>query len=150
MPKKLGIIILFAGILLLVAGAGLLTAQGSAGYQVIVHKENPKTSLSKKEVSHLFLKKVTRWDFEGKPTVKPVDLLPSSKVREEFTQEIHRRKLSAVKSYWQQRIFSGRGVPPPEVSEEEALDYVRGNPEAIAYVSSRASTSGLKVLEITD
>ncbi len=150
MPKKLAATILTLAALLLVGGAGLLTAQASGDYQVIVHPDNPTDSLDKKTLSRYFLKKTSRWDFGDKPAIKPVDLVPSSKTREAFTVDIHRRKLSAVKSYWQQRIFSGRGVPPPEVAEQDALEFVRSNPEAIAYVSARASTSGVKVLTVTD
>lgn len=150
MPQKLNATILLLGLLLVITGAGLLAAQNAGEYKVIVHPDNPTDSLDKKTLSRFFLKKITRWDLAGKPTIKPVDLPPASKVRETFTEDVHRRKLRAVKSYWQQKIFSGRGVPPPEVSEQEILAYVSSTPNAIGYVSAKAATSGVKVLEITD
>ena len=45
-----------------------------------------------------------------------------------------------IAEFWRQQIFSGRNVPPVEkASDAEVLDFVRGNPGAIGYVS--ASTS---------
>ena len=62
------------------------------------------------------------------------------------------KSVSAVKSYWQQQIFSGRGVPPTERStDSEVLAYVRSNPNAIGYVSSAAALGGsVKVVTVRD
>ena len=47
-----------------------------------------------------------------------------------------KRSVAAVRSYWQQRIFSGRDVPPPEVdTENQVIKYVAGDPGALGYVS---------------
>jgi hypothetical protein len=52
-----------------------------------------------------------------------------------------------VKSYWQQLIFSGRGVPPPELdTEEEVIRYVGRHPGALGYVSSYGEVGGVKVV----
>jgi hypothetical protein len=53
-------------------------------------------------------------------------------------------------AYWQQQIFSGRGVPPLELSTETAVvEYVRAHPGAVGYVSAGADIRGLKVVEVT-
>ena len=46
--------------------------------------------------------------------IRPVDLRPNAATRRLFSERMLRRSVAAVRSYWQQRIFSGRGVPPPE------------------------------------
>jgi hypothetical protein len=57
--------------------------------------------------------------------------------------------VSAVESYWQQAIFSGRSVPPLEkASDAEVLAFVRANPGAVGYVSGGADL-GASVKELT-
>jgi hypothetical protein len=87
---------------------------------------------------------------DGSP-VLPVDLLQGSPVRASFSKEIHDRGVEAVKAYWQQVIFSGRGVPPPEEESGTAVvEYVRSHPGAIGYVSVRTPLGeGVKVLKVT-
>lgn len=111
-------------------------------FKVIVHPDNPVASLTKKDVSNLFLKKTGRWD-ELRERVEPVDL--DATVREDFSQQIHGRSLSAIKSYWQKQIFSGREVPPPELkTDSEVIAFVAGRQGAIGYVSAAASLDGVK------
>jgi ABC-type phosphate transport system substrate-binding protein len=115
-------------------------------YKVVVNRANPVTSLDRREVSALFLRRSTRWD-DGTP-VLPVDG-PDSPARESFSKEVHGKKAAAVRSYWLQIIFSGRGVPPPEKpSDKEVIAYVKERPGAIGYVSSATSTEDVKVLEV--
>jgi hypothetical protein len=61
------------------------------------------------------------------------------------------RSIEAVRAYWRQRIFTGRGVPPPELaSEERAVEYVLGREGAVAYVSTDTELRGSKVLVVRD
>jgi hypothetical protein len=74
---------------------------------------------------------------------------PNSEVRRRFTEQILRRPLSAVRAYWQQRIFSGRELPPPELeSDEQVASYVRKNAGAVGYVSGSSSLDGLKAISV--
>ena len=125
-------------------------AQAQAPYAIVVSASNPITSLSREQASKLFLKKTPTWA-DGREVV-PVDLPEGSAVREAFTKSVLHKSVSAVKSYWQQQIFSGRGVPPTERStDSEVLAYVRSNPNAIGYVSSAAALGGsVKVVTVRD
>jgi ABC-type phosphate transport system substrate-binding protein len=115
--------------------------------RVVVNQANPVSSLSRQEVSDLFLKKSSRWEVLG--LVMPVDQPEATAVRDVLNREIHHKSLSAVRAYWQQRIFSGRDVPPPEKDgDAEVLAFVRKNPGAIGYISSTASAAGVKVVEV--
>jgi hypothetical protein len=59
------------------------------------------------------------------------------------------RSPAAVRNYWQQRIFTGRGVPPPELATDDAvLAYVREHRGAVGYGSTSAETGSVKVLEL--
>lgn len=120
------------------------------GFKIIVNASNPSEALSAKEISKLFLKKVTKWK-EGGEKAEPVDLIDDLEIREDFSKVIHGRKVSSIKSYWQKKIFSGRGVPPLEAeSEQKVLEFVAKNNGAIGYVSEAANIDAyeLKVLRV--
>lgn len=120
---------------------------GTRGFKVIVNPESHVTSLTKKEVSRLFLKKVKTWDNDLQ--VIPVNLPVGSPARDRFAKEIHNKAPVAVKAYWQQRVFSGRDVPPVErKSDASVVAFVRANPGAIGYVSENTDVQGLTVLAI--
>jgi ABC-type phosphate transport system substrate-binding protein len=122
-------------------------ARPVAAYKVVVHAENAVSSMSKPDVAKLFLKKVTSWP--GGEAVAPVDLPGESSVRKAFCHGVLGKDLLAVESYWQQAIFSGRAVPPPEKpSDAQVLAYVREHPNAIGYVSGEADL-GASVKELT-
>jgi ABC-type phosphate transport system substrate-binding protein len=129
----------------------MIVAAGAAPaaypFLVVVNEANPIVSLSPDELSDLFLKKSSRWS-DGS-LVLPVDQGEDSHIRESFNREVHRKSAAAVRAYWQQRIFSGRDVPPPEKrGDAEVIAFVRNNPAAIGYVSAAASTSGIRVLAV--
>jgi ABC-type phosphate transport system substrate-binding protein len=115
--------------------------------KIVVHSGNAVSSMTRDEVARLFLKKVTSWP-DGQPTA-PVDLSKGSAVRQAFSQGVLGKAVSSVESYWQQAIFSGRAVPPPERSSDaEVLTFVREHSNAIGYVSGDADL-GSSVKELT-
>ena len=119
-------------------------------YKVIVNKSNPIVTLTKSELSRLFLKKTIVWTGGGE--VQPVDLGEDSDIRQVFSKQVLGKDISAVKGYWQQLIFTGRGVPPIEKqSETEVLAFVGANRNAIGYVSAAATLGpDVKIVKITD
>jgi ABC-type phosphate transport system substrate-binding protein len=132
-------------------GVGLLAAGGRAAaprapeFVVIVNAANPASSAERKFLSDAFLKKTTRW--RGGETIRPVDQSADSGVRRRFSEDVLERSVTAVRSYWQQVIFSGRDVPPPELSGDgSVLEYVKNHAGAVGYVSGSAGTDGAKVL----
>ncbi|WP_147470263.1 hypothetical protein [Corallococcus sp. AB049A] len=141
-------------VLLLLCGfvglfAGPARGAPSGTYKVVVHPDNPVNELSRARLSQLFFKKSTQWD--SGVTAMPVDLNDSSPVRAAFCDEVLKRSLPAVRAFWQQRIFSGRDVPPPELpSDADVLAYVRANPGAVGYVPASTPTPGLKVITLLD
>jgi len=135
---------IFVICLLLLAGSGY--AQ-QANIKIIANDNVDITSVSKDQLSRLFLKKTTKWDNGVKVT--PVDLAGDSEVRQNFTQNIHKKSISAINAYWQKKIFTGKGVPPVELqNDKEVIEFVSSTPGAIGYVSASASLNGVKTLSI--
>jgi ABC-type phosphate transport system substrate-binding protein len=108
-------------------------ARAAEPFVVIVNAANPVSSVPADQLASLFLKKVTQW--KGGLPAAPVDLPPDSAVRESFSHQIHHKGTAAVKAYWQQMIFSGREVPPPEkASAREVVAFVSANRGGVGYV----------------
>ena len=125
---------------------GALAGEAPA-FRVIVHPSNPLRVAERELVAETFLKKTTRWP--GGEQIRPVDLRPGDQVRRRFSEIVLKRSVGAVRSYWQQRIFSGRDVPPPELdSETSVVAFVAKTPGAIGYVSGGAKLSGVAELGI--
>jgi hypothetical protein len=115
--------------------------------RIVVDPENPATELSRDDLADVFLKSSTRWP-DG-TAVRPVDQKSESAVRKTFSERILKRTIAAVRSYWQQRIFSGRDVPPPELESDDAvIRYVREHRGAVGYVSGAANAGGTKVVSV--
>lgn len=129
-----------------------IPAQEAGAFKVVVNTANPTTEMPRSIVSKMFLKKVSRWTDWDNTAVVAVDQLEKSPVREAFSDTVHKKSVSAIKSYWQRMIFSGRDAPPREVvTDAEVLGLVRGEPGAIGYVSDAAELGdGVKELQVTE
>jgi ABC-type phosphate transport system substrate-binding protein len=126
---------------------GAALADSAAAYQIICHPSNAQTSATRRFLSDAFLKKTTRW--QSGEVIHPVDQVADSAVRRKFTEEILDRSVAAVRSYWQQVIFSGRDVPPPELANDsEVVSYVLEHDGAVGYISRSANPGGTKVLTV--
>lgn len=130
-----------------VLDGGLARADEPRPFRVIVHPSNALKEAERAFVANAFLKKVTRWS-EGE-VIRAVDLRADNPARRRFTEEVLKRSVGAVRSYWQQRIFSGRDVPPPELeSDEGVVAFVAKYPAAVGYVSGAAKLAGVRELVI--
>jgi hypothetical protein len=139
---------LLAATLLGLALGGAAPARASdPEFRVIVNPSNGLPGVDREFAADVFLKKITRWpDGEG---IKPVDLRPDNPVRRHFSENVLKRSVGAVRSYWQQRIFSGRDVPPPELETEDAVvTYVAHNVGAVGYVSGGTKLTGVRELAL--
>jgi ABC-type phosphate transport system substrate-binding protein len=123
-------------------------AAESPKYEVIVHRDNPARALSRGEVAKLLLGKIGTWP--SGLAVQPVDLPEDDELRERFSREVLGRSVGAVRAWWQQQLFSGRGVPPPELSEAEVVAYVAANRGAIGYVSAGIRAPGVHAVTLTE
>lgn len=133
----------------LTASLSTTASYGQSGFKLVVHPSNPTSSLTREQAARLFLKKANTWS-DGRAVV-PVDQVESAAVREAFSRIVLGKKVSEVKAYWQQQIFSGRAIPPVEKSSDaQVIRFVAGNELAIGYVAEGAAIGDLKVVRISD
>jgi ABC-type phosphate transport system substrate-binding protein len=131
----------------LVLLASTASAAADLSLRVVVNEANPTSSISLDELSDLFLKKTSQWS--GGSRAVPVDQPQESRIHQSFTREVHRKSAAGLRAYWQQRIFSGRDVPPLQrESDAEVIEFVRKNPGAVGYVSAAASVAGVKAIKV--
>ncbi len=116
-------------------------------YLVVCNPKSSVTVVNRAFLQDAFLKRVTVWP-TGEVT-RPVDLPPASPIRRRFTEDVLKRPVDAVRNFWQQRIFAGRDLPPPELGDEgEVIRFVLRVPGAVGYVSADADLNGVKVLTV--
>lgn len=127
--------------------AGVASAQETK-VVVVVNAANAATSMHKDEIARLYLKKTRLWP--SGTVVEPVDQREEAPVRRTFARDIVGKSRAALQGYWQQQLFTGKGVPPVvKGSDAEVLAFVAANPGAIGYVSAGTTLpGGVKVLQV--
>jgi ABC-type phosphate transport system substrate-binding protein len=140
----------------LLLGATLLPQarpEDGAGYRVVVSSGSPLTTVTRRELAKVFLRKASRWP-DGREA-QPVDQSARSQVRAAFTREVLGAEglglISAVESYWAQQVYSGRNAPPPvKSSDAEVVAFVAAHEGAVGYVSSGTALQGVKALALQE
>jgi ABC-type phosphate transport system substrate-binding protein len=130
------------------AGALLLLFANFALAQVVivVHPSNT-AALDSKLVQRIFLGKEKKFS-SGSVTVA-VNQSPDSSIRQTFDQDILGRSSSQVSAYWSKLVFTGKGVPPKEVSSDvEMIELVSQNPSVIGYIDRASATDAVKIVEL--
>ena len=134
---------------LVIALAAQLAVASAAGddYKVIVNPENRIGAVDRRFLRDAFLRKASDWN--GGAEIRPVDLATRFAARERFVHDVLNKTPAQLKSYWNQQIFSGKGVPPPEADSPAAvIAYVLANPGAIGYLPVDADAGAAKVVKV--
>lgn len=120
-----------------------------AQFRVIVHRDNPIASITRAELSAIYMKRMRSWR-DGREIVA-VDQPATARVREHFSRAVHGKSVAYVTRYWQRLIFSGRGIPPRQLPNDAAvLDFVKNNRDAVGYIGrDTVPGDGVKVIAVT-
>lgn len=139
MRRPVVVIALALGALLVRAPLAAAPAPVQAqDFQVIVNAANARASIGKADLARIFLRKTRAWPGGGK--VEPVDQSEDAAVRQAFSREVLDKDVAAVKSYWQQQVFTGKGAPlPVHAGDAAVIAFVGGNADAIGYVAAGAA-----------
>jgi len=111
----------------------------------VVSARNPVASLSRHQIADIFLGKAQRFP-DGRPAV-PVDQREGAAERDAFYLEVTGRSPAQIKAYWSKIIFTGRGQPPPEVSNSRQVkQFIAEHPNAIGYIDDKLVDDSVRVL----
>jgi len=141
------IIIRLLAFALIVAGVASASVADDGGFKVIVNPDNPASSVDRDFLRDVYLKKATEWS--GGETTYPIDLASRFPERDRFTDQVIRKTAAQLRTYWNQQIFSGKGVPPPEADAvADVIEYVLANKGAVGYIPADADPGKAKVIRI--
>jgi hypothetical protein len=121
-------------------------SEDPANIKIIVHPNNPSDAVGRGFLRDAYLKKATEWHGN---TIRPVDLSSRFRARGQFIEHVIRKTPAQLRTYWNQQVFSGKGVPPPELrTTADVIAYVTANPGAVGYLPADADPGKAKVIGI--
>ncbi len=136
-----------------VFGLNAVAQEAKLEFRIIVHATNPADSLPREVVAKMFRRQVKRWkNWPGKPRVEPVDQKFGSPTRMAFTREVHQWSLRYLRTFWQRKVHSGQGAPPPNRdSDQGVIEFVSRMPGGIGYIrAGTALPDTVKELKLED
>jgi ABC-type phosphate transport system substrate-binding protein len=111
----------------------------------VVSAKNPITALDKSQLAEIFLGKSSR--FPNGMQAVPIEQAEGVALRDEFYDKVVGKTASQIKSYWARIIFTGRGQPPPSVSNSiEMKNHIGDNPAAIGYIDRSFVDESVRVV----
>lgn len=133
----------FAIAALLAATLGRASAAGEL--VVIVSARSPVSALRPDQVADIFLGQIA--SFPGGSEAVAIDQMIGSPERDEFYSKVASRSRPLIKAYWTKMIFTGRGQPPKEAGDAQAVrKMVAENPSLIGYIDKAALDPSVKAV----
>jgi ABC-type phosphate transport system substrate-binding protein len=127
------------------AAVVLGTGQAAAELVTVVSAKSAVTTLTRNQVVDIFLGKVSRFP-DGGPAV-PIDQVEGAAARDEFYRTLAGKSPGQMNAHWSKIIFTGRGHPPTEAANGEALKRLLvATPGAIGYLDRSLVDGALRVL----
>jgi len=134
-----------SGLVVIGLALSLSSTVVEADVVAVVSAKSPITTLDKSQVAGIFLGKASR--FSNGVQAVPIDQAEGSAVRDEFYGKVTGRTAAQIKAYWAKIIFTGRGLPPPSVSNDtEMKKRISENPGAIGYIDRSLVDSSVRVV----
>ena len=133
------------GLVAIAIALGMSSAVAEADVVAVVSAKSPIAALDKSQVADIFLGKASR--FPNGLQAVPIDQAEGSAVRDEFYGKVVGKTAAQIKAYWSKIIFTGRGQPPPSVSNSiEMRKRISDNPAAIGYIDRSMVDDSVRVV----
>lgn len=116
---------------------------------MIVNTANPQTSITKGQISNIFLGSATKWSNGQKAA--PVDQPKSTAPGKAFLANIVGMSEADYKKLWVEKMLSGQAEPMPvKPTDDDVIKFVKDNPGAVGYIDSAnlKADSGVKAIAI--
>ena len=134
-----------SGWMLIALTLTLASGAATADVVAVVSAKSPIVALSKSQLADIFLGKTSRFP-DGSPAVA-IDQAEGSAVRDEFYDRVAGKSAAQIKAFWSKIIFTGRGQPPPTVSNTTELrQRIKDNPAAVGYLDRDKVDDSLRVV----
>jgi len=114
---------------------------------VVVAADTPINNLSKSQVAKIFLGKSRR--FPNGSRAVPLNQNEGNSDRDDFYRLVSGKSPSQIKAHWSKLIFTGRGQPPKEAADSDAVKYLLANNRVnIGYIDRAAIDDSVKIVAI--
>lgn len=124
---------------------GAVAQIASADVVVVVSAKSDVSSLTKEQVSQIFLAKSASFPSGG--AAVPIDQDESSAARNEFYSKVTGKDAAQLKAYWSQLLFSGKAQQPQHVADNAAVKKaVEEKPGGLGYIDKSAVDASVKVV----
>ncbi len=112
---------------------------------LVVSSKSTVSALTADQAADIFLGRAT--SFPGGESAVPLDQSESSTVRAEFYTKAAGKTAAQLKAFWSKQIFTGKGRPPKEVPDSQAVrQLVASNPNMVGYIDKSAVDASVKVV----
>lgn len=119
-------------------------AQAEAPIVIVAGAGSAISELSKEQAEQLYLGRVSA--LRGGTPVSLADL-PPGPTRDRFYARLTGKNPSQIRAHWSRMVFTGRALPPREVTDAEQLRaLLAADPDLIGYLPATAADDRLKIL----
>jgi ABC-type phosphate transport system substrate-binding protein len=113
---------------------------------IIGNKYLAESSLKKQDLRDIYLGKKTGWS-DNKKIVFAIQENPTVTVQ--FLKNYIHKSATQYASYWKEKVFTGKGIPPKSFSsDKDLIEFVARTEGAVGYVSSVNGLDTVKILRI--
>ena len=127
------------------ASVALVSSSVFAEVAVIVHPSNAN-AIDANAIAKIYTGKMKSYDDGNKIIAIAQDA--GNPITDEFNEKALKKSSSQLKAYWSKLVFTGKGTPPKEVSNDaEVISLVASNPNTIGFISSSAADGTVKVVQ---
>ncbi|MBL4782945.1 MAG: phosphate ABC transporter substrate-binding protein [Porticoccaceae bacterium] len=114
---------------------------------VVVAADSSVSSLTRNEVAKIFLGKTRRFP-DGSRAI-PLNQSEGNAIRKAFYRQVSGKSAAQVKAHWAKLIFTGRGQPPKETSNDDKVKrLLNKNTVNIAYIDLASVDDSVKVVPL--
>jgi hypothetical protein len=116
----------------------IIGAAGAPAEEIVVIVNTASATISKEQLVDFYL---------GRSSERtPIDQAAGSGIYVEFYRKATGRDTAQIKEIWSRILFTGRGLPPRQLVDSEAVKKaVAADPKAIGYIDKSALDATVKV-----
>ncbi|OGB25588.1 MAG: phosphate ABC transporter substrate-binding protein [Burkholderiales bacterium RIFCSPLOWO2_02_FULL_57_36] len=124
---------------------GLAINVAAAEVVVVVSAKSRITALGADQVANIFLGKTLT--YPGGAEAVPLDQPEGAAVRQEFYTKVTHKSSALLKAHWSKLLFTGRGQPPRELTNGDAMKkIIADNPAFIGYMNKSEIDDSVRVV----
>ena len=117
----------------------------TADIAIVVNTNTNVESLTKQQVSNIFLSKINQ--LPSGELIQPIWQDEDGLLSQAFNETVLERTAGQLQAYWSRIVFSGKGLPPSFVKDtEEMKERLYSDAKMIGYIDDADLDEGLKVV----